>query len=90
MVYRLHAPYDIPALAIQAGDVVRYDPSDPIAPYSLHRAIDPDPGAILSAFMDGKLQGIDINPSPAFASSLSDALTSSPSAPRPPRALSLL
>lgn len=58
MRYRFDVLTDLPALGLQRGDSVTYDPACPAEPYLLHRPIAPDVGALLAALEDGTLAGV--------------------------------
>lgn len=67
MIYRLRVLCDLPQMDLRAGDILGYDPADPAEPYTVCRAISPDPGAVLAAYVDGALEPITVT-APSFAS----------------------
>ena len=78
---------DIPELGITAGDVLRYDPSDPLHSWTHHRRRSFDPGAILVGLNEGALEQIDIMPAGVSLPSRSPSRSASvlPLLPRRPR-----
>jgi hypothetical protein len=58
-LYRFRITEDVPALNWLKGDVVVYQPSNPAEPYTLHRAIAIDPGALLNQFVEGVAEPMD-------------------------------
>ena len=61
-VYRFRVTADLPDLDLRVGDVLIYDPSDLRDPFILARAITANAGRLLSAFVDGDLESLDITP----------------------------
>lgn len=58
MRYHFIATVPVRALGMEAGDSLSYDPANPDEPFLLHRAVTPDPGAVLAALNDGRLSGV--------------------------------
>lgn len=50
-----HCYDDVPALGLEAGDLLSYDPADVEQPYLLHRAVRIDPAALRRALLDGRM-----------------------------------
>jgi len=60
--YHLRVVRDLPELGLLDGDLIIYDPADPVEPYTVHRALAFDPGAILNQYLEGALVPLDITP----------------------------
>jgi hypothetical protein len=77
-LYQFRVTEDLPDLGWRKGDLICYAPGDPDLPYSLHRTLAIDPGAILNQLVQGVIEPVDIIP-PSFREQIRAA---QPSAPR--------